>query len=181
MSHTSPTASVKDLLAAAARDGQADAHWRADGVDRLYFHDPKDVNSAGYVEVARVPEVPSDERSDAAPSDLQYVKIEIWVAPRRGAEVIALVTGESRSLEERLRYELRSEIRRELAAEMLAREEARESETAEAVPALASEAETEKIPAAGHVPMKRTSQDIADAARSAELKRLIAEQGDDED
>lgn len=166
MPHTSPT---KELLAAAARDGQVDGHWKADGVDRLYFHNPKDVNSAGYAEVARV-----DPASDETPPEPPYVKIEIWVAPQLGAEVIALVTGATESLEERLRYELKREVIKE--AEKAAEERAKaEADEAAATPPAPTVAE-------GHrVQLEASKQQIADAARSAELKDLIAAQGDDEE
>jgi len=177
---TSRRTSTKDLLAAAARDGQADAHWRADGVDRLYFHDPADVNSAGYVEVARA-KAESGVESEAEP-DAHYVKIEVWVPPARGAEVVALVTGGVQALEERLRYE----IRRELAEEMRAEAEKAEAEEADARAARAeAEAEAKKASepekAPARVPVKRTGQDIKDAQRAAELDRLIEAQADDED
>lgn len=170
---------TKELLAAAARDGQADGHWKADGVDRLYFHNPADVNSAGYVEVARVPEVVEAD----APLDVQYVKIEIWVAPKLGAEVVALVTGASQALEERLRYEIRRELAAEMEATALAKaeEEAREAEKAPAEKAEKTEKGAMSDPIQVRVPVERTRQDAADALRAAELKELIAAQADDED
>jgi hypothetical protein len=98
---------VKDLLAAAAGPtGAGDQGWHAGRVDRLYFSDPKDVNAAGQVDVIDGPEAPT------------YVRIEAWVSPALAAQIVALVTGEAKSVEIRLRHELREELRPIIAAEV---------------------------------------------------------------
>lgn len=93
---------IKALLSAAAGPtGQGDEGWHRAGSDRLYFSDPRDFNSAGQVDVLR----PTDKNPE-----VDYVRVELWVSPERAAEVVALVTGETISVETRLRYSIRSEL-----------------------------------------------------------------------
>lgn len=99
---------IKALLSTAAGPkGQGDEHWHKAGVDRLFFADPKDVNQAGQVDVAR----PSDKEPET-----RYVRVEAWVSPELAAEIIALVTGETQSLETRLRWSISSEMRMAVTA-----------------------------------------------------------------
>lgn len=151
---------TKSLLLSAARAGVGDTNWNAGGVDRLYFEDPKDLNSAGSVDVLR----------SADGSEPDYVRVELWVAPARAAEILALVTGERESLEAHIRAEMMARVQQE-HAEMLAQKEA--AEKAE---------ETASEPAApDRVKLPATRQDLEDAARADELKGLIASQGEDDE
>ncbi len=168
---------VKELLASAAKDGQADSHWTAEGVDRLYFNNPTDVNAAGYVEVARSAPTVDGNGVSLPPAPPPYVKIELWVPPTLAAEVIALVTGNLPTLETRLRYELGAELAREAAAWA----EVAEKAQAEAEAKVAVEAEAARAQTPGRVAVARTRQEVADAARSVELKELIALQGEDDE
>ena len=142
---------IKDLIsAAAANTGQGDEHWHAGGVDRLYFHDPADINAAGQVDVRRVPEGAAD--------DERYVRVELWVRPELAAEIVGRVTGSMEALTSRLRYEVEAELRARYTLEPLA-------------PA---------APEPERVPVVPAAIDVADAARRAELDRLIASQAEDD-
>jgi hypothetical protein len=75
---------IKSLMDLAAGDtGTPGAHWEAEGVERLQFGDPRDVNSSGLVEV----------QSGA----MGYVRLELMVSPERAAEIIAIVIGAPRT------------------------------------------------------------------------------------
>lgn len=100
---------VKDLLAAAAGPtGKSDESWIAKRVDRLYFSDPSDLDSAGQVDVYSGGEGASS-----------YVRLELWISPLRAAEIIALVTGEQATAEIRISRAVEKEHKERLALEAL--------------------------------------------------------------
>lgn len=101
---------VKDLLATAAGPtGKSDESWLAKRVDRLYFADPSDLDSAGQVDVYSGGEGASG-----------YVRLELWISPLRAAEIVALVTGEKGSTEIRIRRVIEAEQKKaRIASEAL--------------------------------------------------------------
>ena len=77
------SARIRDLLAVAAGpDSQGDRAWHAEGVRRLYFDNPNEINSSGMVDV---------NESDGA--EANYVRVELHVTPEVAAEIISHVTG----------------------------------------------------------------------------------------
>ena len=70
---------IKAKLEDSAHRADPDQHWEAAAVDRLYFHDPDDLETAGAVDV---------QRGD----DIERVKVELWVKPDTAAKIIAMVT-----------------------------------------------------------------------------------------
>jgi hypothetical protein len=159
---------IKDLLAAAAGPtGAGDQGWHAGRVDRLYFSDPKDVNAAGQVDVIDGPEPPS------------YVRIEAWVSPALAAQIIALVTGETKSVEVRLRHDVREELRPIITAQV-------ERELKTNPPCTAElESEHRRPPDdprgfAARETAARASLARRDGDRMRELTILVKQQADDE-
>jgi hypothetical protein len=70
---------TKTLLEdAAGENGREDDGWRQEGVERLYFADPRNINTAGFVEVR--------------PGDGENVRLELFVPPDLAADVITMVT-----------------------------------------------------------------------------------------
>lgn len=140
---------VKDLLAVAAGPtGKSDESWLAKRVDRLYFADPSDLDSAGQVDVY-----------SGGDGTSGYVRLELWIAPLRAAEIIAIVTGEQIATEIRISRAVEAEHKARLASEAL-------------------ETPSKNIKTVGEEDL--SSIDRADRSRSAELDRLIAEQADDD-
>lgn len=77
----------KSLQQAAASSGEPDTLWAAAAVRRMYFHDPKNPQTSGAVDV-------EDDTGG-------MVKLDLWVPADLAAEIIARVTG---------RFSLRSEV-----------------------------------------------------------------------
>ncbi len=148
-------AQIKGLLAvAAASAGETDTHWSADAVDRLYFFDPKNQETSGCVDVQRSADGTGPER----------VRLELWVEPSKAAEVIALVTGATMSLEATVRALV-------MSGSLSVREPA---------PALKPAPPPLSFgPAKPPTPEER--QQERDEARSRELDALIAAQAKDTD
>lgn len=74
---------IRELLAVAAGpESQGDKLWHVEGIRRLYFENPNEVNSAGMVDV------PENEGTEA-----NYVRVELHVTPEVAAEIISHVTG----------------------------------------------------------------------------------------
>ncbi len=144
-------AQIKGLLAvAAASAGETDTHWSADAVDRLYFFDPKNQETSGCVDVQRSADGTGPER----------VRLELWVEPSKAAEVIALVTGATMSLEATMRALV-------MSGSLSVREPA--------------PAPRPTPPPLSFGPPKPPTLDERDEARSRELSALIAAQAKDTD
>lgn len=153
---------LRDLLTSAAGPAsEGDQHWHAESVSRLYFSDPSDLNSAGQVDV-------HNKGADVT----EYVRVELWVRPELAAEIIALVTGQKKPLAERLQY---------------VAEQAAAASVAALVSSMVAEGSTLAVeaPVTPAGPAKReaapTRLQEQDAARIAELNKLISEQSEDDE
>lgn len=156
---------IKEMIQSAAGDaGQADAHWEATGVDRLYFQDPNDPETSGAIDV---------QRAADGQLHVERVKLELWITPLRAAEIVALVTGAGQSVLEALSRKVGPEAaRKALPVVALGYVPSNDVEAAPAAPPAVREHEA---PPAGP-----TKLEIADAKRKLELEELVRQQIADE-
>lgn len=146
------TKTVKDLLMAAAVNGSGDEAWHADGIQRLYFAHPTDINRAGSVEVR------------TGQTDSGYVRLEAYISPEMAAVLISQIVGSD--------AETVTKIRQMSLGDLTSAPPANDvEEPAEKPPTVVD----------GLIPSHSQAEIAAkDKARLAELNRLIAQQALDE-